>query len=147
MNDIVNEYQIISDERIASLVLIEAIFLGISCIVFILELAVIGPFIIRAVLRTRNELLEEPENMMGTKKYKIMKKGLFLLVFLPSLAAFIYLASVSSVAIATVLGQSLIQITLDAHAGDGARINVSGRQRMLSQRVVLDTMVFLTLTL
>jgi two-component system sensor histidine kinase DegS len=60
--------------------------------------------------------------------------------FLP-IATIVYIISVISVAIATVIGQSFIQIVLKTHAGDGARINVSGRQRMLSQRVALDTMV------
>jgi hypothetical protein len=143
MDDIVSEYQAISDEHIDSMVFVEALILVISCFVFFIELAVVGTFIIRAVIRTHNELQDEPDSdhkTIQTKKYKKMKKGKSLL-FLLLLATFFYLVSVASVAIATVIGQSTIQITLDFHVADGARINVSGRQRMLSQCVVLDTMV------
>ena len=51
----------------------------------------------------------------------------------------VYLGSLLSIAILTVVGQTLIQLTLQIHTIDGSRINIAGRQRMLSQRLTLET--------
>jgi p-aminobenzoyl-glutamate transporter AbgT len=113
MNAIVVEYQHIADERIATLILIEAVFLGISCLVFLLELFFVVPQIVKAVLKFGKELKDEAESaekLARLKKYSKMKKS-----------TLVYIVSVVSVAIATVAGQSLIQVTLKDHAGDGAR--------------------------
>jgi hypothetical protein len=79
MNAIVNDYQTISDDRIASLVLVEAIFLGVSCVVFLLELLFVVPQILKALRKAGRELKDESdsaEKFARVKKYSKMKKGM-----------------------------------------------------------------------
>jgi hypothetical protein len=79
MNAIVNEYQFISDDRIDALIIIEAVFLGISCLVFLVELVFIVPKVINALRKAGRELKDEAESaekMARTKNYSKMKKGM-----------------------------------------------------------------------
>jgi len=52
-----------------------------------------------------------------------------------------YIFALSVVAILTVLGQFLIQYTLSHSLNDAHTINLAGRQRMLSQKMVKNTLV------
>jgi hypothetical protein len=79
MNEVVDEYQQISDARIASLLLIEAIFLGISCLVFLLEFFIVVPKILKALWKAGRELKDETESaemLVRFKHYSKIRKGL-----------------------------------------------------------------------
>jgi hypothetical protein len=78
MNAIVNEYQFIADDRIDALIIIEAVFLGIACLVFLLELTIVVPKVLLALRKAGRELKDEAESaekMARTKNYSKMKKG------------------------------------------------------------------------
>ncbi|KAI8928113.1 hypothetical protein BC831DRAFT_510316 [Entophlyctis helioformis] len=55
-------------------------------------------------------------------------------------ATIAYVIAVCLIALATIIGQTLIHVTLRIHAEDGSKINVGGRQRMLSQKMSLETL-------
>ncbi|KAI8920561.1 hypothetical protein BC831DRAFT_515459 [Entophlyctis helioformis] len=55
-------------------------------------------------------------------------------------ATIAYVTAVCLIALLTVVGQTLIHITLRIHSEDGTKINVGGRQRMLSQKMSLETL-------
>jgi hypothetical protein len=76
--EIYEKLVLLHGKRIASLVIIKAIFLGISCIVFFIEMVIFGALIIRALLSTRNTLRDEPdsdEKTVQENKYNAMKNG------------------------------------------------------------------------
>src|SRR5687767_7422372 len=47
----------------------------------------------------------------------------------------LYILALTAVALLTIAGQALIQISLSGLQGDTTTINIAGRQRMLSQRL------------
>lgn len=67
-NAIVNEYQRISEERLNVLVIVEAVFLGISCIVVIIEAILIVPKVIKSLQKTFAEAKEIDTSTKSGKK-------------------------------------------------------------------------------
>jgi hypothetical protein len=84
MHAIVEEYQHISDARIAYIVTIMAVILGVSCFVFFLELFFIVPRLILALSEASSKLnagkaeAETTEWKASAKKYAKMKKSIML---------------------------------------------------------------------
>jgi hypothetical protein len=57
-----------------------------------------------------------------------------------------YICALCSVALLSILGQVIIQVSIQQQTSDALVINIAGRQRMLSQKIPKDTLILQTAT-
>src|SRR5947208_663183 len=57
-----------------------------------------------------------------------------------------YICALCSVALLAILGQAIIQVSIQQQTSDAFVINIAGRQRMLSQKIPKDALILETTT-
>src|SRR5690242_18812894 len=57
-----------------------------------------------------------------------------------------YICALCSVALLSILGQVIIQVSIQQQTSDALVINIAGRQRMLSQKIPKDALILQTAT-
>src|SRR5690242_16634385 len=57
-----------------------------------------------------------------------------------------YICALCSVALLAILGQVIIQMSIQQQTNDAFIINIAGRQRMLSQKISKDALILETVT-